>query len=386
MPCPQRTPVREADLRGFKHFKLVGPLLQRLHAIGTARDKAGNRQLFYDQYIALLLLYFFSPIVTSLRGLQQASGLDKVQKLLGIRRLSLGSLSEATGVFDAQPLRRIVQELAQQALPLEKGANADALRGLTAVDGSILAALPTMAWALWKDEGHRAAKIHLQFDVLKGVPCDARLTAAATSEPAQLQAMLAPGHFYVMDRGYACYDLLRAIHATNSSFVVRVKDSVAYGLTEKRPVTEAARAAGVVLDVSIFRLGQLYGQETWRQPLRLVVVQRTKADGTLEHLWLVTDRLELPAELIALVYRYRWTVELFFRWFKCILGCRHLLAEDANGVAIQCYVALIASLLVVLWTGRKPTKRTWEMLQFYLTGWASLEELEHHLADLADVV
>jgi len=385
MPRSSQPVVREADLRGFKYFRLLGPLLQRLHPVGTARDKAGNRQLFFDHYAALLLLYFFSPLVTSLRGLQQASGLDKVQRLLGVRRASLGSLSEATGVFDAQALRQIVQELAQQALPLEpQGPHAEALRGLTAVDGTLLAALPTMAWALWSDDGHRAAKLHLQFDVLKGVPCDARLTQAATSEPAQLQAMLQPGRFYVLDRGYACYDLLRDIHATGSSFVVRVKDSVAYGLSEEQPLSQTARAAGVVRDLLIFRLGQLYGQETWRQPLRVVVVRRTKADGTLEELWLVTDRRDLPAELIALVYRYRWTVELFFRWFKCILGCRHLLAQDANGVAIQCYVALIATLLVVLWTGRKPTKRTWEMLHFYLIGWATVDEVERHLANLDD--
>jgi IS4 transposase len=382
MPRPHRKPVHEADLCGFKYFSLVGPLLQRLHDIGTSRDKAGNRQLFYDQYAALLLLYFFSPIVTSLRGLQQASTLDKVQKLLGIRRVSLGSFSEASGVFDAEPLRQIVQELAQQALPLEQqGRDAEALRGLTAVDGTLLAALPTMAWALWKDDEHRAAKLHLQFDILKGVPCDAILTEAATSEPAQLQTMLQPGRFYVLDRGYACYELLQDIHAKGSSFVVRVKDSVAYGLHRERPLSEAARAAGVVRDLEIFRLGQLYGQETWRHPLRLVVVQRTKADGTPEELWLVTDRQDLAAELIALIYRYRWTVELFFRWLKCILGCRHLLAKDANGVTIQCYVALIASLLVVLWTGRKQTKRTWEMIQFYLIGWASIEELERHIAE-----
>ena len=113
---------------------------------------------------------------------------------------------------------------------------------------------------------------------------------------------------------------------------------------------------------------------------RLVVVRRTRSDGTPEELWLVTDRSGLAAELVALAYRYRWTVELFFRWFKCVLGCRHLLLQDANGVAIQVYVALIASLLITLWTGRKPTKRTWEMLQFYFQGWASLEELEGHLA------
>ncbi len=65
-----------------------------------------------------------------------------------------------------------------------------------------------------------------------------------------------------------------------------------------------------------------------------------------------------------------------------MLGCRHLLSDDAQGIEIQLYVALIASLLIVLWTGRKPTKRTWEMIQFYLIGWASLEELDRHLKSL----
>ncbi len=72
-------------------------------------------------------------------------------------------------------------------------------------------------------------------------------------------------------------------------------------------------------------------------------------------------------------------VELFFRWLKCVLGCKQLLTTSENGVALQIYTALIASLLIVLWTGRKPTKRTWEMLQFYFQGWASLEEVQAHL-------
>ena len=83
-----------------------------------------------------------------------------------------------------------------------------------------------------------------------------------------------------------------------------------------------------------------------------------------------------------LAYRYRWMIELFFRWLKCILGCRHLLSTDENGVSLQIYTALIASLLLTLWTGRKPDKRTFEMIQFYLIGWATLDELESHLASL----
>ena len=94
------------------------------------------------------------------------------------------------------------------------------------------------------------------------------------------------------------------------------------------------------------------------------------------------DRLDLPADLVALAYRYRWSVELFFRWLKCVLGCRHLLGDSFQAVQIQVYAALIASLLLVAWTHKKPNKRTFEMLCFYFSGWASEDELLHHLQQL----
>ena len=72
-------------------------------------------------------------------------------------------------------------------------------------------------------------------------------------------------------------------------------------------------------------------------------------------------------------------MELFFRWVQSVLGCRHLLSQTANGVRIQGYVALIASLLISLWVGRAPTKRTYEMLCFSLSGWASETELIAHI-------
>jgi hypothetical protein len=380
----RREPVRQADLRGFKYFQLLMPLLERLHEVGSFRDKAGSRQLFFDQYAVLLLLYFFNPVITSLRGLQQASGLDKVQRLLGIRRVSLGSLSEATGVFEAAALRQLVQELAQQALPLEHGAQAAALRDLTAVDGTILRALPKMAWALWQDDEHHAVKIHLHFDVLKSVPCDAAITPAACSERAVLQATLQPNRLYVIDRGYMGYELFQNILAVGSSFVGRVEDNIKFALKENRTLTPGDQAAGVIRDALLFHVGTRSNANAFYHPLRLVMVRRVKPDHTVEDLWLLTDRLDLPAELVALAYRYRWTVELFFRWLKCVLGCRHFVSQSANGVALQCYAALIASLLIVLWTGRKPTKRTWEMIQFYLIGWATLEEVQAHLDQLSE--
>jgi hypothetical protein len=310
MATRARPIVTERDLQGFKYFRLLQPFLDRLHGDATERDRAGNRQLHFDQYASLILLYFFNPILGSLRGIQQASGLAKIQKLLGCSRAAAGSLSEASRVFEPQLLRDILVELADQAIPLVHGREAEVLRGLTAVDGSLLPALPRMAWALWMDDRHRAAKLHLHFDVLKGVPCEATVTAGASSEPEQLRATLQANRLYVIDRGYACYQLFRDILDAGSSFIGRVKDNTAFTVKEERPLTAEARAAGVGRDIVVDKLGSSHHKDYLRQPVRLIIVRRTKDDGSPEELWLLSDRLDLAAELVALAYRYRWTVEM----------------------------------------------------------------------------
>lgn len=379
----RRKEIRAKDLSGLKYFKVLGPLLDRLHADATARDRAGNRQLHFDQYAGLILLVFFNPLVDSLRGIQQASALAKVQKLLGCERAALGSLSEASRVFDPALLRDIIGDLAAQALPQIHGREAEALRGLTAVDGTLLTALPKMAWALWVDDQNRAVKMHLHFDVLKGVPVEATMTAGNASETAQLRATLQPGRLYAIDRGYAEYKLFQDIIDVGSGFIGRVRDNAVYQLIEERPVGAAARAAGVCGDRVVMLGGDKSGA-VFKQPVRLLEVETGKTDsqGRPEVLLLATDRLDLEAEYVALGYRFRWTVELFFRWFKCILGCRHLLSTSPNGITIQLYLGIIASLLISLWTGKKPTKRTLEMLQFYFCGMASEAELLEHIEKL----
>jgi IS4 transposase len=193
-----------------------------------------------------------------------------------------------------------------------------------------------------------------------------------------------PGGFYVFDRGSIDYDVLQELHDVPCSFVGRVKANVAYEVQEERPVPTAARAAGVERDVVLRRLGTAHHSRLLPQPFRLVHVAtgKTDAQGMPEVMVLVTNRLDLDAELVALAYKYRWAVELFFRWGKGVLGCRHLLSQTANGVRIQVYVALIASLLISLWIGGTPTKRTYEMLCFYLSGWASETELIAHIERL----
>ena len=381
MAAKRRTPIADKDLKGLKYFKVLVPLLDRLQA--DAIDRAGNRRLFFDQYACLLLLFFFNPIVKSLRGIQQASTLDRVQRLFGCDRVSRGSLSEASQVFDPELLHSIIGDVAAQALPLVHGKEAEALRGLTAVDGSLLPALPKMAWALWLDPQHRAAKMHVHFDVLKGVPVETTVTTGNDSETQQLRATLQAQRLYVIDRGYAEYQLFQDIIDAGSDFIGRIRDNAVWKVVEERPLTAEARAAGVRSD-RIVRLGGPQSGAAFKQTVRVLEVDtgKTDAQGRPDILLLATSKLDLPAELVALGYRFRWSVELFFRWLKCILGCRHLLSNSRNGVTIQVYLAIIASLLISLWVGRKPTVRTLEMIQFYFSGWATEEELMTHLANL----
>jgi len=378
-----KPPLAAKDLQGFKYFAMITPLLARLHDAGTAGDKASNRRLFFDQYTALLLLYFFNPILTSLNGLQQASGLDKVRKVTGGPRASKGSLSEAQGVFEATLLEGIIADLAQRVAPVTPPQEWAALKDLVAVDGSLLPACSRLVWALWLDDQKRAAKMHVHFEVLRGIPVRVSVTAGNDSETVQLRGMLEAGRLYVIDRGYAEYQLFQDILDARSSFIGRLRDNAVWRVVEERPVGAKARAAGVRRDLVVW-LGCEESGVVFRQPLRVVEVETGKVDsrGRPEVLLLATDRLDLEAELVALGYRFRWSVELFFRWFKCILGRRHLLAESQNGVTIQVYVAIIASLLLSLWAGKKPTKRTYEMFCFFFAGWATEQEVLDHLDKL----
>ncbi len=397
MARQRKKKIEERDLKGFKHFKLLNSILERLHDTACERDRAGNRTLHYNQYTALILLYFFNPIVTSLRGIQQASELGKVQRKLGSPRASLGSLSEAARVFDPDLLLGIIGELATE-LPTFKGNKQLAdIRGIiTLVDGTVLSALPKLVKAMWSDaKGSHGIKLHTHFELLKGVPTRMDVTDGDGNERAALQASLLPDRVYVMDRGYAKFELFVDILDVHSSFVCRVRDNSVYEVLEDRtpsPADNVAKAGEIQSDLIIRFTSDQATKAGLGDPLRLVKIvckphQNAHKSGRGgpeqgEVLLVATDIMDVEPEVIAMIYKCRWEIETFFRFFKHILGCRHLLSHCQNGIEIQTYVAIIACLLIALWTGRKPTLRTYEMLCFYMSGLANEEELLAHIEKL----
>jgi len=331
--------------------------------------------------------------VTSLRGIQQTSGLQKVQRLLGCSRAALGSLSEAARVFAPDLLRGIIGDLVERLPPISKNTAFDDIKGiLTLVDGSLMPALPRLAEAMWLDDKNRAFKLHTHFELLKGVPVRMDLTDGNGNEREVLEAHLEKDRIYVMDRGYAKFALFKGILEAGSSFVCRVRDNSVFDVIEERELSKEAMEAGLVRDAVVRFTGE-QAVAAGMRPLRIIEIECTPHRKSTGHtsrggpeqgdtILIATDMLDVPPEVVALIYKHRWAIETFFRFFKHVLGCRHLLSYSTNGISIQVYLGIIACLLIALWTGRKPTLRTYEMICFYFTGLASQEELLAHIEKL----
>lgn len=334
-----------------------------------------ERRLQYADYLSLLLFGLFNPVVKTMRALCAASQLERVRREVCTQSLSLGSFSEAQHLVEPAALEKIFGDLAAQVhgpAPTEPRA---AWQQWFARDSSLFAALPRMSWALYgggkAGAKNHAVRLHLSFHLLDDKPARAQITPGQTCERKAWRQDWQAGAAYVGDRYFAeDYALFGQLHERGCRYVVRLCDKAVVNVEEALPVSEADRAAGVTR--------QAWARLGWRpsrQSARVRVVWIGLAAGG--ELRLVTNVRpeDLSAAEVGLLYRRRWQIECFFRWVKCLLGCRHWLAESERGVTIQLYLALIASVLLQLATGRRPNKRMLELFQMYQLGWASLAEL-----------
>ena len=312
--------------------------------------------------------------------------------------------SEATAVFDSEPVRQIAAQLAGQLQPFQGDRRFPEVKHLvTAVDGTVVKTLSRIVQASYlrsPTDGRSlsAWRLHTHFEVERGLPTRIDVTGASTKgendERAVLRSTLQADRCYVLDRGYAQFALFNAIVTAGSSYVCRVRDNSVYEIVEERLLSDEAIQADVIFDAVVTMGQDRTGEDKPAHPMRLVFVETTphakrgkagsgtagpRSDGVLR---IATNLLDVPAEVIAFLYQKRWTIEIFFRFLKHILGCRHLLSTDPVGIEIQAYCAIIACLVIALWTGKQPTKATYEMLCFYFIGWADEEELLAHLEKL----
>lgn len=380
MPRESRPVLSDASqLQGFKLLERFREIFAGLDArrIKSPRELDSRRKFDASDYFSMVLFTLLNPVVETMRGLCEASKLKEYNRRTGLPKVSLGSFSEAQGVFDPELLSGVLRELMKDVSKDPPESLVQAMKGkkLEAIDSSLWEVLPRMGWAHWRDQfstRQNAVRLHLRWRLFEPGTGGAKLVAARECERSVLRhGLLEPGVVYVGDRNYSGdYDLLRRMDEIGASFVVRLQDQAVIEEIERIAISEKDRKRGITHHQRVALGWRNAKDEGWR------LVRLAPGPGRDPIVILTNLSLEeVEAWELCEIYKLRWTIELFFRWLKCLLPCRHWLAESEDGVATQVYCALIAALLLSRRNGKLPTKRMMERLRFWMMGWADDDEL-----------
>jgi hypothetical protein len=373
------------QITGRDYVRLLDGYLTRL----KAAYPHPNRVLFYDDVVVAYLFAFFNPTLRSLRCIEDASQLPGVEKFFNVNAICRSTLGDANALFDPDLLRPLLADL-RRDLP-NVGQQDASLQHLLdqaiLVDGSFFRLAAAVEWAVRSANAHGASvgtpRLNCQFCLRSGVPVGVSISGAdgpGAGEGAAAIAFVEPARIYLFDSGVVSFAYLNAILAAGSHVCCNLAAGVNFeavaAAADCRPPSDADRAAGVTAD----RIGHLSGSTHRRhapgQVLREVLVCYVDRSGKARTLRILTDLLDLPAHLIAALYRRRWQIELFFRWLKVNAHFRHLTSHSRNGVTLSFYVATIAAMLMCLRTQRPLSKYGYGLLSMVASG----------LADVTDVL
>ena len=362
--------------RMLQPLETMLPHLRQSNVYDNRSKTHGNRTLFADHLLIAHLVAFFSPALKSLRRIEDVFDHRAARRKYNLPRLPHSTVSDAHALFDPALLTPLIEDLRQRVVfsPHEPRLD-EVMRKLLAVDGTFFTMAPRVAWALYtkpngtprqlpKQNQHGNARVDVHFNVLSGVPEAAVVTGGRKPEYQTLLDNLQPGAFYVLDRAYHSYQMMADILAGGCDFLVRLRRDMQFVVVTDEPLRATDLAAGVRRCQTVRATSARGVKALGDTPLRRV--ELAGPDG--QPFWLLTNRLDLEPDLLGLVYRHRWQVELFFRWLKCLVNFRHFFAESENGVAWQIAVALIGTLLLALATGAKPNSYDWAMMTHMASG------------------
>jgi IS4 transposase len=247
------------------------------------------------------------------------------------------SFSEAINSRGLEQMTYVFQELQKKAtnvLPKEYAH----LGNLVAIDGSLIDAVLSMHWADYR-KSSKKAKIHLGFDLNRSIPLKLYLTNGKQGERPFVSQVLSTDQTGVLDRGYQCHELFDAWQEEDKKFVCRIRAN-----TKKTALqyNEFNPESFVFYD-AIVLLGTPKVNQTQKN-IRLVGYRVDNKDY-----WVATNRYDLAAEDIALIYKLRWQIEKFFAWWKKHLKVYHLIARSQYGLMIQILSGLITYLLLAIY-------------------------------------
>jgi hypothetical protein len=313
-----------------------------VNALATANplEARGNRplQMNFEQQLRALI-YFHLEEHTSGRHLIQALKEDDFARehIAPPEGISRSSFSEAMNNRGLEQLGRVYQHLQTQASDVLPAQHTE-LGELTGIDGSFIQAVLSMHWADYRD-GSNKAKVHVGFDINRGIPSKIFLTDGKEGERPFVGMILSPGQTGVMDRGYQCHKSFDRWQGQGKHFVCRIKANTRKTCIHSNPVPDGS----IVFYDCIVLLGTPNVNQTQRE-VRVIGYRIDNADY-----WVATDRRDLSAEQIAFIYKLRWQVEKFFAWWKRHLKVYHLIARTEYGLMVQILSGLITYLLLAIY-------------------------------------
>jgi len=382
----ERLPDWSVPIMGGKQVRMLETHVRALRDL----PGHGNRELFLDDVVIAHLLAFFNPTLRSLRTIEDFSQTRQAQRHLSVTRLCKSTLSDFHRLADPTLLEPIIARL-QAAAAAQGGRSLPAdlpqtLGKVLAVDGSFFSVAADVAWAVQhrtnRGQNKASVRLDMHLNVATWLPEVVAVSGQGTSEAQQAAKSVQPGAIHIYDRGIFSFELLDAQVAAGAFFVHRLREpgerTPKFLAESTRELTAEDRAAGVLSDL----LGRMAGSSHRRAPdilLREVVIQSpNEPAGSIR---LLTNLLEVDAWVIGLLYRYRWQIELFFRWLKCFANFAHLISESRQGILLSFYVAVIGVMLLYLYTDAKPSKYAFNLLSLVAGGSATLEEIAPILAE-----
>jgi hypothetical protein len=365
------------QITGRKYLRLIQDYLARLRGL----YQHPNRLLFYDDVLVAYLLAFFNPVLRSLRCIEHASQLPGVNRFLDVAAVCKSTLSDANALFDPHHLQGLIEQLRRRLPNLhQQDRQLEHLLDQVIVhDGSFFRVAADVAWAISSgnqyQKGGAQVRLNCQFCLRNGVPSGVSINGSdGVGEGAAASAFIESGHIYLFDGGVVSFPLLQTVIEAGSHFLCNLAPGVKFAASQQRPLTAADRQANVLSD----RLGRLTGSDTRQAPeadVREIIIAYVARDGASKTLRLLTTLLDLPAHRVGQLYRYRWQIELFFRWLKIHANFRHLTSHSRNGITLSFYVAVIASMLMCLHTQRPLSLYGYNLLSMVAAGLGDVSDM-----------
>ena len=212
-----------------------------------------------------------------------------------------------------------------------------------AFDSSTISLCLSVYWWTKLHHGKGGVKLHELYDVKTDIPAFSIITDASLHDSKVMnQIPYEKDSFYIFDRAYMVTEMLYHIHKTEAFFVVREKHKMVFKVVEDKSYNNPE--TGVMAD-QIIRFTGNKTRKNYPEVLRRVVFYDNEGNRTFVF---YTNNTEIMAEEVALLYKFRWRCELFFKWLKQHLRVKEFYGTSENAVKIQIYAAIIAYCLVAI--------------------------------------